>query len=327
MAPAITIAGPTRYDLADPFLFDAGGHYDLFVSTSFGDPGAGNVPVLVGEPGHWRQPADALPQVPGWASPARAGVPLWAPAVYRLQGTDVLYVAAPVRGASPPTHCIAVATAADPDGPFVPRAGPPLVCQASLGGDIDPEVVTDPAGPDGPQRPEYLIWKSDNNNLPGSGPATIWAAPLANDGLSLSGPPTAIFRPQAAWEQPIVEAPSMVRAPDGSLWLFFSAGTGFAGSHYGIGLARCASVLGPCQDASTQPFLASNAQGPGPGEESVFQAADGSTWLLYDPWHTGVRLDPFRPVDAVRLGWGRNGPYVAQARSFPPPAPARARQR
>jgi hypothetical protein len=189
-----------------------------------------------------------------------------------------------------------------------------------LGGDIDAQIFYDPQGPGGAAHPNYLIWKSDNNNLPGSGPTTIWAAPLSNDGLALTGAAVAIFRPDRSWEQPIIEAPQMTQAPNGTVWLFFSGGGTFSSPNYAIGAASCAGPLGGCTDISSAPLISSNAQGSGPGEETVFVGVDHSTWVLYNPWHTGDPGALLRPAEAARIGWSPQGPYVAQAGRFPPPS-------
>lgn len=316
-APGITIAASTHLDLPDPFLLDAGGSYYLYLSTAFGDHAHSHVPLLIGRPGHWSPPREALPALPSWAAPYPA--PVWSPAVVRLDGTYVMYFAAELAGRVPPTHCIAVALSRSPAGPFVPVAGPPMVCQLSLGGDIDAEPFFDPSGPGGSAHPEYLVWKSDNNNHPSSGPTTIWAAPMADDGLQLTGRPVPIFRPDRPWQEPVLEAPAMVKAPDGSDWLFFSAGNGYFASHYAIGVARCAGPLGGCQVQTNSPLIASNHQGSGPGEETSYQSPVGGTWVLYSPWHTGELARLLRPVEAARIAFGPNGPYVAQAGTFPPP--------
>ena len=59
------------------------------------------------------------------------------------------------------------------------------------------------------------------------------------------------------------------------------------------------------------PLLSSNAQGQGPGEESVFSNAAG-VWLLYTPsCSTLPRPGPPRPVAMAHLGFGPAGPYLA----------------
>ena len=242
----------------------------------------------------------------------------WDPYVVRIGGAYLLYFAGELDQPGRKTHCLGVARSSDPDGPFVPLPGPPLVCQRDQGGDIDVQAFLDPAGPNGRSHPWYLIWKSDGNNLrPTPIPAAIWAAPLADDGTALAGPGRIIFQGELPWQQPIVEAPQMVRSPDGRTWLFFSAGRFFS-DEYSIGVALCQGPLGGCRHAGDSPLVSTNLQGGGPGEETVFVAPDRTYWLLYNPWHTGLAFMLFRPAEGVRLGWGPDGPYVAEAGVFPP---------
>ncbi len=163
----------------------------------------------------------------------------------------------------------------------------------------------------------YLIWKSDNNNLPGSGPCTIWAAPMSNDGLTLAGKAVAIFRPTQAWEEPVLEAPAMVIAPNGTQWMFFSSGNGYYTPRYDIGVVECSGILSGCFTHQAKPFITSNPQGPGPGEETAFVGHDGSMWLLYNPWHSRIPLAPLRPAEAVRVGWSANGTICGRSRAVP----------
>ena len=66
----------------------------------------------------------------------------------------------------------------------------------------------------------------------------------------------------------------------------------------------------PCRDTSPGPLLASNLQGQGPGEASVFHDGAGY-WLLYSPWRSLAPLPdvPPRPV------------YITRTRYSAPPAP------
>jgi beta-xylosidase len=259
--------------------------------------------------------------VPSWALPSDAGVNnTWDPDVVFLDGHYIMYSAPTVREdpLKNPLHCLAVAVAVNPGGPFVPEGGP-IVCQPSLGGDIDAQFFVDPKGPDGPAHPYYMLWKSDNNNLPGSGPCLIWVAPLSNDGLSLDGTPKVIFRPTARWEEPVMEAPQMIISPNGSFWMFFSSGAGYYTDRYDIGVVSCNGVLGGCDPTTAHLFVNSNDQGIAPGEETLFIGPDGSDWLLYNPWHSRIAFEPLRPAEAVRIGWSSAGPYVAEAGKFPQP--------
>jgi hypothetical protein len=96
----------------------------------------------------------------------------------------------------------------------------------------------------------------------------------------------------------------------GKYWLFYSANW-FDQPVYGIGVASCAGPQGPCQDLSTQPLVSTNAQGEGPGEESVFTGQNGF-WMLYNPWrsYAPTGITPPRPVAVARIGFGPFGPYL-----------------
>jgi hypothetical protein len=219
---------------------------------------------------------------------------VWDPFVEAVGDSYLMYYSAQVNGryrdasvaTDLPTHCLGVAISSFPDGPFLPVSDQPLVCQQWAGADIDVQPVHDPNGPNGPGAPWYLIWKSDGNNLRNASPPAIWSAGLSNDGMALTGPPHVIFQADQSWERPVIEAPQMVASPDSRWWLFFSAGTGFYTADYGMGVALCEGPLGPCATVGRGPLIASNDQGLGPGEETVFVGPDHSYWLLYNPWQT-----------------------------------------
>jgi beta-xylosidase len=313
--PGIDLGG-TDFDLPDPFMLQDGHAYALFVSTAFGNLRFQNVPYLLGRPGHWGASGDAMPHLPAWALPASAGGTTWAPFIYRFGQKYVLYFSSTLTD-DQAHHCIGTAISDSPTGPFA-ASSHKLICQLQIGGDIDAQVVRDVRGPSGAAHPFYLIWKSDNNSLPGQPMPEIWAAKLSNNGRSLSGPPVVIFKHDEPWQGTIIEAPQMALSPSGQPWLFYSAGTGYYLPQYAMGAAPCKGPLGPCVDDSDRPLLSSNAQGTGPGEETVF-AAPGSTWLLYNPWHANELDNLFRPVEAARVGWDKDGPYIAKPGHFPDP--------
>jgi Glycosyl hydrolases family 43 len=316
-APATIIAKVHNIDLSGGSLEVQNGHYLLFTSTAFGDD-QDNVPVFVGRPGDWSAPVDALPVLPAWALPVAqsGGGTTWQPEVFRFGSRYVLYYSATVRGSQPRMHCLGTATSRSMIGPYVASARP-IVCQTNEGGDIDAQVVMDGTSP---TSQPYLIWKSDNNSGPGHGTDLMWSQRLDANGLALVGSPAVIFGTGVApaWAGPIVEAPQLVLSPFGGWWLFYSGGGGFSSPRYAIGVAKCKSVTGPCTAVGTQPLITSNRQGTGPGEETFYRTTS-SDWLLYDPWHSGIYYNWFRPVAAARIGWTSAGPYVAQAGSFPSP--------
>ncbi|MHB1710192.1 MAG: glycoside hydrolase family 43 protein [Acidimicrobiales bacterium] len=307
-------------DVSDPFLTTWRGRYDLYVSENGLVSGhvarsVMNVPVTSARAlGHWGPLTDALPSLPKWASPGFT----WAPDVHRFGSTFVLYFTALVKGSSPAMECIGAATGSSPAGPFTPL-GTPYICQTSQGGSIDPRVFTDSNGKN------WMIWKSDQNIGGSSKPTAIWSASLSANGLHFTSTPTVIARPDEPWQGTIIESPNMVEM-EGAYWLFYS-GNWFNSSRYAIGVARCAGPMGPCVDSGAGPLVASNAQGSGPGEESVFSGPSGA-WLLYTPWHSDSPNPdiPPRPVAMARIGFGPAGPYLATWSPPPSLAPASPRR-
>lgn len=198
-----------------------------------------------------------------------------------------------------PNQCLWSATASSPLGPFTPSASP-TVCQQW--GSIDPRTTTAPDGT------RYLVWKSDLNSDHGvSVHTTIWEQQLAPDGTTLVGTAWQIAIATQPWEQGLVESPDLVDMGD-AYYLFF-AGNSSLNAANGIGVMPCAGIRGPCTDSRSTPLVASNSQGQGPGEESLYQQ-NGVTWLLYSPNAIfGQYL--YRPLAVARVAIGPHGPYVA----------------
>jgi hypothetical protein len=293
-------------DQSDPFLTVADGRYTLITS---GGPGSHpvNVPLVTSADFvHWTAPVDALPVLPAWSLPGYT----WAPDLQQFGTQFALYFTAKVKGRTPGTECIGSAFAASPTGPYTPSPAP-FICQEGLGGSIDPRVFVDSDGT------PWMLWKSDQNIGGASTPTTMWSQRLSPDGTRLLGRPSALLSPDEPWQGTIVEAPDMVEV-DGAYWVVYS-GNWFNNSSYAIGVARCAGPSGPCADTSDAPLLASNYQGPGPGEASVFHDPAG-IWLLYTPSHSlAPKPDGARAIDVTRIGFTRRGPYLAAG--TPPDGP------
>ena len=286
----------TGWDDADPFVFVQNGRYYLFTTQS-DEPQ--NVPVRSGPAfGQWGPITDALPDLPGWA----AAEVTWAPDVAQFGNHYMLYFSAQLASQAKHTMCIGDAISTNPAGPYI-AASTPFICQVSLGGDIDPRVFIDDDGQ------PYIVWKSDQNSRSASVDTQIWSERLSSDGMHLLGPPSTIFSPDETWQGTIVEAPQLEEV-NGAYDLFYS-GAVFNTPGYAIGVARCAGPLGPCNDTSATPFLASNLQGWGPGEESLF-TNDAGIWMVYSPWFANPSTTgPPRPVALARIGFGPTGPYLA----------------
>ena len=222
---------------------------------------------------------DAMPTLPPWAKRGFT----WAPEVLATNGGFVVYFTARERRSD--LQCVGAATSASPTGPFVSAATEPLVCQRDLGGTIDAHPFRDADGQ------QYLYYKNDGNNPKVLKTARIWAQRLSPDGLRLTGEPAALVSADKHWEWRVVEAPTMVRRPEGYT-LFFSANHfGWEDdqrlSNYGVGYANCRGPMGPCEDAADSPLLTSRmgAAGcvSGPGHQAVFDFG-GRQFMAFHAW-------------------------------------------
>jgi beta-xylosidase len=260
-------------DVGDPFVLPVPGgvrgdptaRYVLFWTTDW----RSNVPTAVSSDLiHWHRIADALPVLPSWALASRTMT--WGPAAIRVAGGWVLYYS--TEDAANQRECIGRAFSKSPVGPFADTSTKPFICQANLGGSIDPSVVG--GGPGGLS----LVWKNDGNSR--RLPVGIWQQQLSKDGLTLRGGAHRLIGADQAWEQGIVEGPAMLRASSGGWWLFYSGGS-WQSNTYNTGVAWCATVAGPCRPASPQPLLSSTATAVSPGGLDTFVDSRGKLWASY----------------------------------------------
>ena len=245
---------------------------------------------------------DALPNAGAWSTGQR----VWAP--------DVVLVVSPVSSPSHPPivctqrrtnvrhqnetyvmyytaevlhhseyHCIGAATSPNVTGPYTPTAEP-IACPSTAGGAIDPDGFLDPA--DGTR---YVVYKVDgnslgrggncNNGIPPIVPTPLLLQALEADGITPKNePPTELMR-QDIFDGPLIEAPSLMRAPDGTYILFFSSNC-FVGPLYDVDYATAPHVTGPYTRA-VRPLLVTG-DGPalrGPGGADV--AVDGRHMVFH----------------------------------------------
>lgn len=253
------------------------GWYVLFGTTDW----QSNVPTAVStDRVNWTQAPDALPQLPSWAQPSISMT--WAPSALHVGNSWILYFS--TEAAASQLECIGRAISSHPAGPYSDDSSSPMLCQRSLGGSIDPSVVSS-SGVD------FLLWKNDGNSS--NKPDFLWSQQLSRDGQNLIGEPHRLFGSRTAWTRGIVEAPAMVASPAGGYWLFYSGG-GWDSSTYGTGVARCAAVIGPCAPVGDRPFLATSGGVTSPGGLDTFTARDGRLWaaftalvLVPSTWHPG----------------------------------------
>ncbi|MGH9090912.1 MAG: family 43 glycosylhydrolase [Acidimicrobiales bacterium] len=297
--------------ISDPFVLPTP-TLDYLYSSGIGGAGQPHLPEhTFAVMGRFLSAGDAVPALPSWVEP---GTGLWAPDVRKVGRIYVMWFSGLYRGYVLPTgvpaQCVGVATSRSPTGPFVAGAPAPTVCQTSEYGDIDPRTFVAPDGR------EWLYWKNDGNAVSAHPLTThIYARRLAANGRTPVGPTTVLLANDLPWEGPLVEAPDMVR--DGRRYLLFFAGNSSDAEVNGVGLALCRGPGGPCTSPYAGPWLGSNAQGAGPGEETVY-AQNGVTWMLYTP-HALYYPDAVPGLAAARIAFTTRGmPYVASHQGMVP---------
>jgi beta-xylosidase len=257
---------------------------------------------------HWRPGPDALPELPGWASPGYT----WAPEVLPIAGGYSMYYVA--RDNSSNKQCIGHAVASAPSGPFRDAAAKPLLCQTELGGSIDPDPIKAADGS------LYLYWKNDGNCC--DLPVHLWGQRLSADGTAPLDRPAQLLSNTKPWQGSLIEAPEMVTHA-GSYTLFYSAND-YASAKYGIGYAHCTGPLGPCTDRSNAPLVSSDDAAAGPGHCFVLQLSNGTWQLLYHAWPPDAigSQSPGRQLWLEPLTWQGDVPSVHPSDASYQPAPS-----
>lgn len=301
----------TKNLISDPFVF-ATANLDYMYSSSTGGAGQPHLPertfVVMGK---FLSLRDALPTLPKWVKPKSA---LWSPDVRKVGDVYVMWFSGQYRGytlssgLSP--QCIGVATSKSPTGPFVSRARTPTICQTFEYGDIDPRTLVAPNGQ------EWLYWKNEGNaDVLDPLPTHIYARRLATNGQTLIGPTSTLLTNHLPWEGSLIEAPDMVHV--GNQYLLFFTGNSSWSDDSGIGLALCKGPGGPCASPYAGPWLGSNVEGAGPGEESIY-SQNGITWLIYTPHSLYYSLALPR-LAAARIAFTPTGtPYIADRQGMVP---------
>jgi hypothetical protein len=253
---------------------DLGNHIQALIDTT-GSPGSG-----------WRSytggyGSTALPVVPHWEEVNTQT----SPGVFYWGGRWLMYYDAAQLGFAGDTghNCLSVATdpSLNPSDPvFTDDSTAPLLCQANLGGAIDPSPFIDPESGNA-----YVVWKSNDGGS--SQPAELWSQQLSANGMSLVGSPRVLLTQdtvQFPWET-TVENPDMVEV-GGTYFLVFSTGA-YDSSSYSQDYAICSGPSGPCLQNQSGPILSNNASSAGPGGGSLFQDASGNWYLGYAAWQPG----------------------------------------
>ncbi len=232
---------------------------------------------------HWKYVGDIFKIPPKWTTGD-----LWAPDVIKRGRTYYAYYV----GLKTSTHCVAVATAPRPTGPFKQRRV--LGCGDAGGqGYIDPSVFIDANGK------AYLYVSVDSPQH------DISVFHLTSDLMHVSGPRIPLFGITQTWEHgqnfSTVEGPYLIRH-NKQYYLFYS-GNDWNGS-YAMGYAIGASPTGPFTKCTCNPVLNGDSKVHGPGGGSVVTGPDGKLWMVYHGWpgkegysNGGIRNMRIDPLD------------------------------
>ena len=283
-----------RSDFPDPFVLRVGKTYHAYATNSVQD----NVQTLRSRDlVHWQPGRDAMPVLASWVLRGRT----WAPEVLRVAPRRyVLYYTA--RSFDVNLQCLGSAVGRRPAGPFVDRSRRPLVCQTAQGGSIDASPFRDTDGT------LYLLWKNDGNCC--GFDTYIYSQRLSADGSKLLGKPVRLVKQDAAWEGPLVEAPTLWKNA-GRYYLFYSANR-FNTESYAVGYAACEGPLGPCRDSRDNPILETACGAVGPGHQTLIADDDGETWFVYHAWRPDrvASASPGRVLWTDRVVWEDGRPDV-----------------
>jgi xylan 1,4-beta-xylosidase len=238
----------------------------------------------------WEPTGSIFPEQPAWAEGS-----FWAPELVHdeVTGRFVAWYVAKQRGGP---LCIAVASAESPVGPYADHG--PVVCQEV--GAIDPCFARDEHGA------PYLIWKEDGNSR--GLPTPIWAQPLTEDLLHLTGEKTMLIINDTPWEGGVVEGPYVLRH-EGRFYLFY-AGNACCGRdcNYAEGIARADRLLGPWEKDPGNPIIGANANWRCPGhgtavKTSPRQGKAGQEYFLYHAYPEGGTIYVGREAILDEITW------------------------
>jgi arabinan endo-1,5-alpha-L-arabinosidase len=264
-------------DFPDPaVIHDADGYYYAYATQTERDGEWFNIQVarsldLV----HWEHLGDALPVKPDWAKETQD---FWAPSVIFDGDTYFMYYSATPDVCEHPEkgHCLAIATATSPAGPFTDM-GIPLL--HGMGFEfIDPMAFDDPVS-----GKRLLYW--------GSGFLPIKVQELADDRLSFApaSEPIDLIWPKGkkGGFPRLVEAAWLFHHDD--FYYLFYSGDNCCGpdAEYGVMVARSADPTGPfetLEEARGVPhslMLSKSEHWLAPGHNSIITDKAGDAWIIY----------------------------------------------
>lgn len=288
-------------DHPDPSLIRVGSDYYATATTSEWAP---LFPILHSRDlVNWTNIGAVFQNRPSWAVGN-----FWAPEIAKLGDTYFVYYVGRKKGGP---LSIAVATASRPEGPYTDHG--PLIGQDA--GSIDAFPVEDE------NAKRYLIWKEDGNSR--KQPTPLWIQELSPDGLKLVGQMQEILRNDVPWEGDVVEGPAVIRH-NGYYYLFYAGNACCGrGCHYGQGVARARSLLGPWEKNPKNPIITANDLWKCPGHGSLAANSQGQFYLLYHAYHADDFVYVGRQAVLDRVDFSEDGwPVINQGRGTATSAPA-----
>ena len=166
-------------------------------------------------------------------------------------------------------------------GPYQPLDSP-LACPLDQGGAIDSSGFIDSDGS------LWVVYKIDGNSLskPNNGPCGnadgahdtwLMLQQLDGSGTNPVGDPIQLLN-RGKYDGPLIEAPNLVRSPDGIYVLFFSSNC-YNSPLYDISYATSSSLKGPYTKSKTALLLPGNHGLLSPGGATV--TPDGKTMVYH----------------------------------------------
>lgn len=262
---------------------------------------------------NWVLTGSVFPVQPAWAEGC-----FWAPELLYDEESKRFFVWYVGKKRGGPL-CIAVATAAAAEGPYVDHG--PLVCE--LDGSIDPCFARDEGGA------PYLIWKEDGNAV--RRPTPIWAQPLSEDMLRLTGEKTMLIVNDQPWEEGVVEGPYILRRR-GWFYMFY-AGNTCCGKEckYAEGVARAKRLLGPWEKFPDNPLIGADDRWRCPGHGTALhtrgkKGEPARDYLLYHAYPGEGTVYVGREAILEEITWPESGHgwpaiHAGQGAGAPSPAP------
>ncbi|EPX62397.1 Beta-xylosidase [Cystobacter fuscus DSM 2262] len=296
--PPLAVTNPVLSgDFADPSVIKVGEDYWASATSSEWAP---QYPLLHSKDLlNWEQVGSIFTQQPSWSE-----ANYWAPELAVDKGRYYVFYTAKKKGGP---LCVAVATSAQPQGPYTDHG--PLVCEEL--GSIDGALIRD-------ENDElFLVWKLDGNSR--GLPTPLWAQRLDVSGNEpkLVGDKTQILLNDTPWEGQLIEGPHLIKR-NGWFYLFY-AGAGCCGRecNYAVGVARSRKLLEGWEKNPLNPIMKNNESFKCPGHGSVVTDAQGRDYLLYHAYRTTDTVYVGRQGMLDVIQWGEDGWPTINSRRGP----------